>query len=282
MMQEQNLVLKRLGTVLKYAILIFGAILMVFPFAWMIDASLMTSSEIQRRPPTLYPAEIQWRNFTDLLDVLPFGRLYLNSLFVTIATVIGVLFTSSLAGFAFAKYQFPGREVLFYIILATMMIPFFVTLIPVFYIVRQLGWINTYQGLIFPSITSAYGIFLMRQFIFSVPDELLDAARIDGAPEPMIYWRIIIPLTRPALATLGTFTFIGSWNAFLWPLLVINSRELYTVPLGLNTLRIFASEQRNLNLLMSGTVLSVVPTLILFIFLQRYFIQGITLTGLKG
>jgi len=282
MMQEQNLVLKRLGTVLKYAILIFGAILMVFPFAWMIDASLMTSSEIQRRPPTLYPAEIQWRNFTDLLDVLPFGRLYLNSLLVTIATVIGVLFTSSLAGFAFAKYQFPGREVLFYIILATMMIPFFVTLIPVFYIVRQLGWINTYQGLIFPSITSAYGIFLMRQFIFSVPDELLDAARIDGAPEPMIYWRIIIPLTRPALATLGTFTFIGSWNAFLWPLLVINSRELYTVPLGLNTLRIFASEQRNLNLLMSGTVLSVVPTLILFIFLQRYFIQGITLTGLKG
>jgi len=282
MMQEQNLVLKRLGTVLKYAILIFGAILMVFPFAWMIDASLMTSSEIQRRPPTLYPAEIQWRNFTDLLDVLPFGRLYLNSLFVTIATVIGVLFTSSLAGFAFAKYQFPGREVLFYIILATMMIPFFVTLIPVFYIVRQLGWINTYQGLIFPSITSAYGIFLMRQFIFSVPDELLDAARIDGAPEPMIYWRIIIPLTRPALATLGTFTFIGSWNAFLWPLLVINSRDLYTVPLGLNTLRIFASEQRNLNLLMSGTVLSVVPTLILFIFLQRYFIQGITLTGLKG
>jgi len=282
MMQEQNLVLKRLGTVLKYAILIFGAILMVFPFAWMIDASLMTSSEIQRRPPTLYPAEIQWRNFTDLLDVLPFGRLYLNSLLVTIATVIGVLFTSSLAGFAFAKYQFPGREVLFYIILATMMIPFFVTLIPVFYIVRQLGWINTYQGLIFPSITSAYGIFLMRQFIFSVPDELLDAARIDGAPEPMIYWRIIIPLTRPALATLGTFTFIGSWNAFLWPLLVINSRDLYTVPLGLNTLRIFASEQRNLNLLMSGTVLSVVPTLILFIFLQRYFIQGITLTGLKG
>ncbi len=282
MMQEQNLVLKRLGTVLKYAILIFGAILMVFPFAWMIDASLMTSSEIQRRPPALYPAEIQWHNFTDLLDVLPFGRLYLNSLFVTIATVIGVLFTSSLAGFAFAKYQFPGREVLFYIILATMMIPFFVTLIPVFYIVRQLGWINTYQGLIFPSITSAYGIFLMRQFIFSVPDELLDAARIDGAPEPMIYWRIIIPLTRPALATLGTFTFIGSWNAFLWPLLVINSRDLYTVPLGLNTLRIFASEQRNLNLLMSGTVLSVVPTLILFIFLQRYFIQGITLTGLKG
>ncbi len=282
MMQERNLLLERLGMVLKYAILIVGAIMMVFPFAWMIDASLMTSSEIQRRPPALFPAEVQWNNFTELLDVLPFGRLYLNSLIVTVSTVIGVLFTSSLAGFAFAKYQFPGRELLFYIILATMMIPFFVTLIPVFYIVRQLGWINTYQGLILPGITSAYGIFLMRQFIVSIPDELIDAARIDGAPEPMIYWRIIIPLTRPALATLGTFVFIGSWNAFLWPLLVINSRELYTVPLGLNTLRTFAAEARNLNLLMSGTVMSVVPTLILFIFLQRYFIQGITLTGLKG
>lgn len=282
MMQERNQTLERLGTVLKYAILIIGAIMMVFPFAWMLDSSLMTSSEIQRRPPPMVPAEVQWTNFTDLLDVLPFGRLYVNSFIITVSTVLGVLLTSSLAGFAFAKYQFPGRDLLFYIILATMMIPFFVTLIPVFYIVRQLGWINTYQGLIFPSITSAYGIFMMRQFMMSIPDELIDAARIDGAPEPMIYWRIVLPLTRPALATLGTFVFIGSWNAFLWPLLVINSRDLYTVPLGLNTLRTFAAEARNLNLLMSGTVLSVVPTLILFIFLQRYFIQGITLTGLKG
>ncbi len=282
MVQEQNMTLKRLGTVLKYSLLIIGAIMMVFPFAWMIDSSLMTSSEIQRRPPAMYPATPQWENFTNLLDVMPFGRLYLNSFIITVSTVLGVLLTSSLAGFAFAKYQFPGRDLLFYIILATMMIPFFVTLIPVFYIVRQLGWINTYQGLIFPSITSAYGIFMMRQFIMGIPDELLDAARIDGAPEPMIYWRIILPLTRPALATLGTFMFIGSWNAFLWPLLVINSRDLYTVPLGLNTLRTFNAEARNLNLLMSGTVLSVVPTLILFIFLQRYFIQGITLTGLKG
>jgi len=167
-------------------------------------------------------------------------------------------------------------------ILATLMIPTFVTLIPVFYIVRQLGWIDSYAGLILPGISSAYGIFFMRQFIYSSPDELIDAARIDGAAELRIYWRIVLPLTKPALATLGTFVFIGSWNSFLWPLLVVNSRDLYTVPLGLNSLRTFAAEARSLHLLVSGTVLSVIPTLILFVFLQRYFIQGIALSGLKG
>jgi multiple sugar transport system permease protein len=163
-----------------------------------------------------------------------------------------------------------------------MMIPFFVTLIPVFYVIRQLGWIDSYLGLIVPGLTSAYGMFLMRQFIVSLPDELLDAARIDGASEPTIYLRIVLPLVTPALATLGTFIFIGSWNSFLWPLLVISSRDLMTLPLGLNALRVFASEARNLDLLMAGTTLSVLPTFILFIFLQRYFIRGIALTGLKG
>jgi multiple sugar transport system permease protein len=190
--------------------------------------------------------------------------------------------TASLAAFAFARLRFRGREVIFLLYLATLMIPTFVTLIPVFYIVRQLGWIDSYAGLILPGISSAYGIFFMRQFIYSIPDELIDAARIDGAAELRIYWRIVLPLTKPALATLGTFVFIGSWNSFLWPLLVVNSRDLYTVPLGLNSLRTFAAEARSLHLLVSGTVLSVIPTLILFVFLQRYFIQGIALSGLKG
>jgi multiple sugar transport system permease protein len=274
--------LSLIGTLLKYAILVVGAVIMVFPFLWMVDASLMSSSEIQARPPVWFPSDPEFENYPELLDNMPFHRLYLNSIIVTGLTVFGVLFTSSLAGFGFAKYQFPGKNVLFYLILATLMIPFFVTLIPVFYIVRQLGWLDSLQGLILPSITSAYGIFLMRQFIYGIPDELIDAARIDGASEPRIYFQIILPLTQPALATLGTFTFIGSWNNFLWPLLVINDRNLYTVPLGLNTLRTFAAEARNLDLLMAGTVLSIVPTLILFIFLQRYFIRGIALTGLKG
>ena len=281
-MRGTGTALSKLGTAAKYTILIGTAVLLVFPFVWMIDASLMTSGEIQSRPPVWLPKSPQFSNYPELLDNLPLGRFYLNSLIVTGATVIGVLFTSSLAGYAFAKYQFPGRVILFYMILATLMIPTFVTLIPVFYIVRQLGWIDSYAGLILPGISSAYGIFFMRQFIYSIPDELIDAARIDGATELRIYWRIVLPLTKPALATLGTFVFIGSWNSFLWPLLVVNSRELYTVPLGLNSLRTFAAEARSLHLLVSGTVLSVIPTLILFVFLQRYFIQGIALSGLKG
>ena len=281
-MRETNRTVTALGAGAKYAILVVGAVVMVLPFFWMVNASFMSSGEIQQQPPVWLPSELRVQNYTDLLNVLPFGRLYFNSLFVTTSTVVGVLFTSSLAGFAFAKYQFPGRELLFYLILATLMIPFFVTLIPVFYIVRQLGWINSYQGLIIPSVISAYGIFLMRQFILSIPDELVDAARIDGASEPLIYGRIVLPLTKPALATLGTFAFIGSWNALLWPLLVIDSRDLYTVPLGLNTLRTYAAEARNLHLLMVGTTISVIPTLVIFIFLQRYFIRGIALTGLKG
>jgi multiple sugar transport system permease protein len=279
---QENAVAKASLSFVKYAIVIFGAFVMVAPFLWMINASLMTTPEIIKQPPVLLPSVPQFQNFPELLDVLPFPRLYLNSFIITGGTVLGVLFTSSIAGFAFAKYEFPGKEVLFYLILATMMIPFFITLIPVFYIIRQLHWIDTFQGVIIPGIFSAYGIFLMRQFIITIPDELLDAARIDGASEPRIYWRIILPLVRPALATLGTFTFISSWNAFLWPLLVITNRDMMTVPLGLNSLRLFAAQQVNLNLLMAGTVLSVVPTLIIFIFLQRYFIRGIALTGLKG
>ena len=271
-----------LGTAATYLILAAGAVVMVLPFYWMVNASLMTGGEIQRQPPVWLPEIPQFHNYRRLLDAMPLFRLYGNSLFVTTATTVGVLFTSSLAGFAFAKYQFPGKNLMFIAILTTMMVPFFVTLIPVFYIVRQLGWINTYQGLIVPGVISAYGIFLMRQFISTLPDELLDAARIDGASEPRIFVSIIMPLIAPALATLGTFTFIGSWNSFLWPLLVASDRKLHTLPLGLNALRTFASEARNLDLLMAGTALSVLPSLVLFIFLQRYFVEGIALTGVKG
>ena len=268
------------ATALKYLILVGGAFVMVFPFVWMMIASLMTAGEIQLRPPVWLPAVPQFNNYTELVDSIPIARLYFNSLFTSGIIVFGVLLSSSLAGFAFAKYRFPGRELLFYLILATMMIPFFVTLIPVFFIVRQLGWIDTYQGLVIPGLTSAYGIFLMRQFMLTVPDEIIDAARIDGASELSIYWRIVLPLIKPALATLGTFVFIGSWNNFLWPLLVLNSRELMTLPLGINSLRSLYAD--NTNLLMAGTAVSVLPMLLLFIYLQRYFIQGIALTGLKG
>jgi multiple sugar transport system permease protein len=275
-------VLAVFGRVLKYGVLVLLSLWMLLPFYWMISASLMTSKEIIQMPPPLVPEVTQWQNYVRVTEVVDLGRAYLNSMVVTGLTVMGILFTSSLAGFAFAKYQFPGRDVLFSMILATMMIPFFVILIPVFYIVKVFGWTNNYAGLIMPGLVSAYGIFMMRQFILTLPDELLDAARIDGANEFRIYWQIILPLSGPALATLGVFNMIGVWNSFLWPLLIAQSPDLYTVPLALNNLRTFGMEAQVLNLQMAGTVASVIPTLIVFIFLQRYFTQGIALTGLKG
>ena len=270
------------GSILKYLALILAGAWMLLPFFWMFSASLMTSQEITRLPPPLLPTQPQWYSYVDVMRAVPLGRAYFNSMLVTTLSVLGILFTSSLCGFAFAKYDFPGRNVLFVLTLASMMIPFFVTLIPVFYIVKQLGWLNNYAGLVMPGIVSAYGIFLMRQFMLDIPDEFIDAARIDGAGEFRIYWQIILPLSGPALATLGSFNFVGSWNAFLWPLLVVQSRELFTVPLALNSLRTYGMEAKFLNLQMAGTAVSVIPALAMFVALQRYFVQGIALTGLKG
>jgi multiple sugar transport system permease protein len=282
MVSKQNNPVDVIGNLLKYSLLIVFSLWMLLPFYWMISASLMTSQEIIQMPPPLIPADPQWGNYSRVTEVADLGRAYLNSLLVTGLTVLGILFTSSLAGFAFAKYQFPARDLLFAMILATMMIPFFVILIPVFYVVRVFGWTDHYAGLIMPGLVSAYGIFMMRQFILNLPDELLDAARIDGADEFRIYWQIVLPLTGPALATLAVFNMISVWNSFLWPLLVAQSPELYTVPLALNNLRTFGMESQVLNLQMAGTVASVIPTLVVFVFLQRYFTQGIALTGLKG
>lgn len=269
-------------SILKYVALVSVSCVMLLPFYWMIAASLMTTAEIIRTPPPLLPAEPQWRNYIDVVYAVNIGRAYLNSIIVSALTVLGILFTSSLSGFAFAKYHFPLKNVLFTIILASMMIPFFVILIPVFYIVKQLGWLNNYAGLILPGVVSAYGVFMLRQFIQGIPDELLDAARIDGASEFRIYWQLIVPLSGPALATLGVFSLVGVWNSFLWPLLVVQDSALHTVPLALNNLRTYGAEERSLNLRMAGTVLSVIPSVVVFVWLQRFFRRGIALTGLKG
>ena len=268
--------------ILKYVLLILISLWTLLPFFWMFSASLMTTKEIIQTPPPLWPAVPQWQNYANVAEVVNIGHAYLNSIVVAVAVVVGLLFTSSLTGFAFAKYNFPFKNVLFAVILATMMIPFFVILIPVFWIVKQFGWINNYAGLIFPSIVSAYGIFLMRQFISGIPDELLDAARIDGASEFRIYWQIVIPLTGPALATLGVFNLVAVWNAFLWPLLVVQDSSLYTVPLALNSLRTYGAEERVLNLRMAGTVLSVIPTVLVFAWLQRFFARGHRPHGPEG
>jgi len=267
---------------LKYLFLIVGATVMLIPFAWMILSSMMTTSEILARPLTWFPAHPGFDAYRGLRDAIPLGRMYLNSMFVTTTTTLGILLTSSLAGYGFAKFQFPGRDVLFLIVLATMMIPFFVVLIPIFWMISKFGWVDSYPGLIVPNIATAFGIFLMRQYMLSLPDEVLDAARVDGASEFEIYWRIVLPLSTPVIGALTILAFVYQWNNFLWPLVVARSDTMWTVPVGLNSLRVYASSAQVINMQMAGATLGIVPLVAVFLVLQRYFVRGIALTGMKG
>jgi multiple sugar transport system permease protein len=255
---------------------------MLLPFAWMLLSSLMSSREVISRPLTWFPSSPRFENYSALSDAIPLGRMYINSGIVTTLTALGVLLTSALAGYGFAKFQFPGRDTLFLLVLASMMIPFFVVMIPVFYLISKFGWINTYAGLIVPNVVTGFGIFLIRQYMLSLPDEVLDAARMDGASEFEIFWRIALPLSTPAIGALGILTFVYHWNNFLWPLIVARSAEMWTVPVGLNSLRVYASSAEVINLQMAGAALAIVPVMIVFLSLQRYFVQGIAMTGLKG
>lgn len=271
-----------LATSLKYIVLAVGAFVMLLPFAWMISSSFMTSQEIITRPLSWVPSNPSLDAYRGLRDAIPVGRMYANSLLVTSLTTAGILLTSTLAGYGFAKFEFPGRNVLFLIVLGTMMIPFFVVLIPVFWMISKFGWINSYPGLIVPHIATAFGIFLMRQYMLSLPDEVLDAARVDGASEFEIYWRIVLPLCTPAIGALTILAFVYQWNSFLWPLVVARSDTMWTVPVGLNSLRVYASSAQVVNMQMAGATLGVVPLIIVFLLLQRYFVRGIALTGVKG
>lgn len=267
---------------LKYLVLALGATVMLLPFVWMILSSFMSAEEILARPLTWFPAELRTGNYRALSEAIPLGRMYLNSVVVATLTTLGILLTSSLAGYGFAKFRFPGRDVLFLVVLATMMIPFFVVLIPIFYMVSELGWVDTYPGLIVPNIVTAFGIFLMRQYMLSLPDELLDAARVDGASEFEIYWRIVLPLSTPVIGALAILAFVYQWNNFLWPLVVARSSDMWTVPVGLNSLRVYASSAQVINMQMAGATLGVVPVIAVFLVLQRYFVRGIAMTGMKG
>lgn len=267
---------------LKYLLLALGATIMLLPFAWMLLSSFMSAQEIIARPLTWFPAQLRIENYRGLSSAIPLGRMYLNSVIVTTLTTLGILLTSSLAGYGFAKFRFPGRDVLFVVVLATMMIPFFVVLIPIFYLISKLGWINSYAGLIVPNIVTAFGIFLMRQYMLSLPDEVLDAARVDGASEFEIYWRIVLPLSTPVLGALAILAFVYQWNNFLWPLVVARSSDMWTVPVGLNSLRVYASSTDVINMQMAGATLGVMPAIAVFLLLQRYFVRGIALTGMKG
>ena len=271
---------KRAGRVLLYVGMYGAALMTIAPFVWMVLTSFKPLSEIFVYPPTWWPEDFTWSNYVSAFSAAPFGRYYFNSLFVSVAVTAGQLVTCSLAAYAFARMQFWGRDVLFYIFLGTMMVPFHVTMIPSFMILNWLGWIDTYAALIVPGLASAFGTFLLRQFFLTIPRELEEAAFIDGCTRFGVLWRIIVPLAKPALATLAIFTFMTVFNDFIWALIVIDSEEMYTVQLGLAIFRDrYGTEWGSL---MAGSVAATLPILLVFFFAQKYFIQGITLSGLKG
>jgi len=259
-----------------YLALTIGLILTLMPFLWMLLGSFKTQGELLQRPITWWPEQATLDNYSRWLTQLDYGQFFFNSLVV----VAGNIVFCSMVAYALAKLDFPGKRVLFGLVLLMLMVPGVVTLVPMFVLVANMGLVNTYPALILPFLAGPLGVFLMRQFILGVPDALLEAARIDGAGEFRIFLRVVMPQCGPAIATLAILTFLGSWNNFLWPLVVAQTEQMYTLPVALSLYSV-GSNGTYYGLLMAGSVLVVTPILILFLFLQRYFVQGITMTGLK-
>ncbi len=269
------------GQVVLYIILFGGLLFTLLPFLWMFSSSFKSSTEIAHLPPTFLPEHFTLKSYQTIFTDprVPLVRFYLNSIAVSVSVVAMVLFTSSLAGFVFAKYRFWGKDVFFTLILATMMIPFQVIMIPSYLILVKLGLVDNLLGLIVPGATSAFGIFLMRQFIEGIPSELIDAARIDGCSEFRIYANIILPQMGAGLATLGIFTFMGVWNDYLWPLIVITTTEKRTLPIMLTWYN--SQHGSRADLTMAASVLVILPILLVYFIFQRWIVRGIALTGFK-
>lgn len=302
--KERRIVIRK---TMSYILLSVLGISMIFPFLWMVSTSLKDPGDVFTYPPKWIPRPVRFDNYVKAWKAVPFPRGYINSIFVAIIVTAGQVFTSALAGYAFARLTFPGRDKLFLGYLATMMIPGAVTMIPVFILFRLMPeimnkitgttfWnsdlyignffvgkpigIDSYFALIAPAMFTAYGTFMLRQFFMSIPRDLEDAAKIDGCSLFGIFWRIILPLSKPALATLCTFTFMGSWNNFMWPLIVTNSMELKTLPIMLASFQgLYTTDW---TLLMAGSIIVLFPVIIVFVFNQRFFVEGIKLTGIKG
>ncbi|MEG0288863.1 MAG: carbohydrate ABC transporter permease [Carnobacterium sp.] len=268
--------------IIIFILLITVSIVLMTPIVWMVSTSLKPMSEIVRIPPTLFPKEIQWGNYVETIKTFPFFRYALNTLFITFFVVIGNVLSNSFIAYGFAKISFPGRNLLFSLVLTTMMIPGFVTMIPQYVLFSKIGWVGTYLPLIVPSFFgNAFSIFIMRQFYMSISNELVEAAKIDGANHIYIWSRLMIPLTKPAIITIAIGAFNGAWNDFLGPLLYIHEESMYTLQIGLKTFQSQATAQWNY--LMAGATLVLLPTVLLFFFAQRYFIEGMDLTaGSKG
>jgi multiple sugar transport system permease protein len=246
----------------------------------MLSTSLKEWTQVMEYPPIWIPDPIRWENYTEIWELLPFGQFFLNSLKISTLISLGQMISGSMGGYAFSKLRFPGRNVMFTAYLTTLMIPYVVTLIPMFMIMRYLDWINSHTSVIVPLLTNALATFLMRQFFLSIPDELIDAARIDGASPLQIYRKIMLPLAKPALATVGIFSFIASWNDFLWPLLMLQRTELKTITVGLSYFQSMYTVKWHY--LMAASVTALIPTLLLFVFLQRYYARGFVTTGIRG
>ncbi len=270
----------RRGLLINYIVLGAGAILMIVPFIWMISTSFKPQAETVSFPPRLFPINPTVSNYIDVFDRANMGQLYWNTTFISVIKTIFNIYTSALLGYIFGKFVFRGRDIIFYILLSTWIIPFEVYLIPLYLMTVQVGWADTYTALIVPEIFTIYAMFMFRQFMYTIPTELIDAARIDGAGEWYIFHRIIIPLSRAALFTLIAFYFMWNWNDFLWPLVVISSHDKYVITVGLAT---FVGEFWNqYGVIMAGASLAIIPILALFIAVQRFIIEGVVLTGLKG
>jgi multiple sugar transport system permease protein len=272
-----EIVLKSIG----YATLTILAITMIFPFYWMVSSSLKTEVEIFRVPPKWIPIPPMWSNYDYVFTVVNFGLYTLNSMKLGILWTVGVVLSSSWAAYGFARVHFRGRQALFLITIAALMIPGQVTMIPLFLLMNRLGWVNTHYPLWVPAFFgSAFGIFLLRQYFMTIPQELLDAARIDGCSHFGIYWRVVMPLAKPALAALALLAFMGSWNNLLGPVIYLYDEPLFTLPIGLT--RFQGMYVTYWAYTMAGGTLSVIPILILFLFTQKYFVQGVVLSGLSG
>jgi multiple sugar transport system permease protein len=263
-----------------YVVLSVGLLATLAPFLWMLLGSLKPEAELQRVPPTWWPETPSLDNYRQLFQRLDFPRFFANSTLVAVAVTAGNLVFCSMVGYALAKLDFAGKRLLFGLVLGMLMVPGVVTFVPLFVLVSNLGLVNTYPGLILPFLVTPLGVFLMRQFISGLPDELIEAARIDGAGEWRIFSRVIMPLCGPALATLSILTFLSSWNNFLWPLVVAQTEDKYTLPVALALYSIGQNATRY-GLLLAGSVVVIVPVIALFVALQRYFVQGIATTGIK-
>jgi multiple sugar transport system permease protein len=263
-----------------YAVLAVGLVLVVMPFVWMLTSSVKPEAEVRAVPPTWWPQTVTADNYDALFTRLDFPTYFLNSAIVALAVTLGNVVFCSMLGYALAKLDFPGKRVLFVVVLGTLMVPGVVTFVPLFVLTTNLGLTNTLPGMILPFLAGPFGVFLMRQYVLGLPDELIQAARVDGAGELTIFARVIMPLCGPALATLAVLTFLTSWNNFLWPLVVATSEDKYTLPVAL-ALYAVGQNATQYGLLLAGSVVVVLPVLVVFLLLQRHIVQGIAMTGIK-